>query len=71
MIGELLQDTTMYQCYISKQMEGISIDKMKEYIDVLLAICNSLHPKKYYILHKISKDIFTLFNDLVYRSFIR
>lgn len=72
MIAELLQDKdmAMYKCYLSKKMEGITIDKMKEYIDVLLAVCNTLHPKKYFILHKISKDIFTILNDLVFRSFI-
>ena len=60
MVGELLQDKemTMYKCYLSKKLEGLSIDKVKEYIYVLLAICNTLHPKKYYILHNISKDIF-------------
>jgi superfamily II RNA helicase len=73
MISELLEDKehTVYQCYLSKKIEIITIDKMKEYINVFLTICNTLHPKKYFILHKISKEIFTLFNDLVFRSFIR
>jgi len=73
MISELLEDKehTVYQCYLSKKIEIITIDKMKEYINVILTICNTLHPKKYFILHKISKEIFTLFNDLVFRSFIR
>ena len=71
-IQELLEDNgkEIIEAYVSRNISKCPVTTLKKYIDILQIICNSLHPKKYFILYNISKELFTIFNTMVFKAFL-
>ena len=69
---ELLEDNgkEIIEAYVSRNISKCPVTTLKKYIDILQIICNSLHPKKYFILYNISKELFTIFNTMVFKAFL-
>jgi len=72
LVQELLEDTEsdIMETYTSRNISKSSVMKLKKYINVFQIICNSLHPKKYFTLVNISKELFTIFNTMVFKTFL-